>query len=209
MSRIGVLALQGGFSAHLDALWDCGVQAVEVRRAFELGRLDGLVLPGGESTSLLHLMRDEPWFEELRELHDRGGALFATCAGVILLAREVRGPHQPSVGLLDVVVDRNAYGRQVDSFEAELALRDESRPLRAVFIRAPRLRELGPDVETLARFETHPVLLRQGRILAASFHPELGEDRRLHRMFLNMAIEESEDVLPRHVGSVTRDLHVS
>jgi 5'-phosphate synthase pdxT subunit len=185
--RIGVLALQGGFAAHAAAFRRIGVEPREVRRSAELAALDGLALPGGESTTLLNLMADEPWFDELRRFHARGGALLATCAGAILLAREVRSPAQPSLDLLDVVVERNAYGRQIDSFEALVRPVDPGEPpLPAVFIRAPRFVELGPAVEVLARHEDEPVLVRQGRVLAATFHPELTADARVHRRFGEM-----------------------
>lgn len=186
MARVGVLALQGDFAAHARMFDGLGVEVAEVRRSAELAELDGLVLPGGESTTLLKLMAAEPWFDALRALHERGGAMLATCAGIILLARRVLGPEQPSAGLLDAVVERNAYGRQVDSFEATLALRGDAAPLPAVFIRAPRLQQLGPAVEVLAEHEGEPVLVRQGSILAATFHPELSGDSRLHRQFLEL-----------------------
>ena len=184
MARIGVLALQGDFGAHGTALGEVGAETVEVRRADELATVDGLVVPGGESTTLLNLMADGPWFEALRAFHARGGAVLGTCAGAILLAREVLDPVQPSLGLLDVTVRRNAFGRQVDSFETELTLAGETAPLPAVFIRAPRIVRVGAGVEVLARLEGEPVLVRQGRILAATFHPELTGDRRLQARFL-------------------------
>jgi pyridoxal 5'-phosphate synthase pdxT subunit len=184
MSRIGVLALQGDFAAHAAALGQVGAETVEVRRADELASIDGLVVPGGESTTLLNLMADGPWFDALRTFHARGGAILGTCAGAILLARDVLDPVQPSLGLLDVTVRRNAFGRQVDSFETELALAGDAVPLPAVFIRAPRLVRVGAGVEILARLDGEPVLVRQGRILAATFHPELTGDRRLQARFL-------------------------
>jgi 5'-phosphate synthase pdxT subunit len=144
-------------------------------------------LPGGETTTLLNLMRDDPWFEALRDFHARGGALWGTCAGAILLSREVVDPVQPGLGLLDARIARNAFGRQVDSFEADLDVRGYNEPLRAVFIRAPRFRELGSQVEVLSRFEGEPVLVRQGNVLACTFHPELTQDDRLHRLFLELA----------------------
>ncbi|MBZ5640042.1 MAG: pyridoxal 5'-phosphate synthase glutaminase subunit PdxT [Acidobacteriia bacterium] len=187
MARIGVLALQGDFEAHRKAIERLGVAALEVRRCAELARLDGLVLPGGESTTLLNLMRDEPWFEALRRFHRRGGAFLATCAGAILLSRRVLNPVQPSLGLLDAVVERNGWGRQVDSFETRLDVPALSGPVDAVFIRAPRFKSLGRDVSVLARFGGEPVLVRHGRILAMTFHPELTGDGRLHRHFVEMA----------------------
>ncbi len=195
MSRIGVLALQGDFEAHERVLRGLGVETVDVRRPGLLADLDGLVLPGGESTTLLNLMRDEPWFEALRGFHGRGGALLATCAGTILISREVQGPSQPSLGLLDAVIRRNAYGRQVDSFEAALDVVGFDRPLQAVFIRAPRFIAVAPEVEVLAHLDGEPVLVRQGRIMAGTFHPELTDDSRLHRQFVELATEGG--LLPR------------
>jgi 5'-phosphate synthase pdxT subunit len=191
VSAVGVLALQGGFEAHLAALTRAGTGGRAVRRVSELAGLDALVMPGGESTTLLHLMADEPWFEALRALHAAGGALFGTCAGAILLAREVRGPQQPSLGLLDAVVERNAYGRQVDSFEATLDAPALGGSVSGVFIRAPRFRALGPDVEALASRDGEPVLVRQGRVWAATFHPELTENARVHAAFLAAVLERS------------------
>lgn len=182
--RVGVLALQGDFAAHAEALVAVQAEPVEVRRCAALDGLDGLVVPGGESTTLLNLMQDEPWFDALRAFEARGGHLFGTCAGAILLARKVLNPDQPSLGLLDAEVERNAYGRQVDSFETDLEVREFSEPLHAVFIRAPRFSSLGPAVEVLARLDAEPVLVQQGRVLACTFHPELTLDRRLQRMFL-------------------------
>jgi 5'-phosphate synthase pdxT subunit len=187
MVRIGVLALQGDFAAHAASLSELGIEAEEVRRPQELAGLAGLVIPGGESTTLLNLMQDEPWFEELRLFHERGGALLGTCAGAILLAREVLNPEQPGLGLIDVVVERNAYGRQVDSFEAELSLPGTAEPMKASFIRAPRFLEMGSGVETLATLNGDAVLIRQDRVLAGTFHSELGSDHRVHEMFLKMA----------------------
>jgi 5'-phosphate synthase pdxT subunit len=183
----GVLALQGDFEAHAAVLRRLGRDVREVRRCAELAGLSALVIPGGESTTLLKLMADEPWFEALRAFHERGGALLGTCAGAILLARAVE-PEQASLGLLDAVVARNAYGRQVDSFETPLepAAAVEG-PLRGVFIRAPRFTALGAGVEVLARLRGEPVLVRQGRVLAATFHPEIAGDDRVHRLLLDAA----------------------
>jgi 5'-phosphate synthase pdxT subunit len=187
----GVLALQGDFAAHAAALQAAGAEAREVRRVRELDGLAGLVIPGGESTALLRLMDDEPWFDALHRFHAAGGSLLGTCAGAILLARRVV-PDQRSLGLLDAVVERNAYGRQIDSFETRLAGNDGAGPIEAVFIRAPRIRSVGPGVETLARFDGEPVLVRQGRVLAATFHPELTDSSGLHRLFVSLAPETGE-----------------
>jgi 5'-phosphate synthase pdxT subunit len=186
MRPFGVLALQGDFAAHRRAFEDLSVPVREVRRVRELRDLSGLVIPGGESTTLLNLMGDEPWFDGLRELAAGGGVLLGTCAGAILLAREVR-PTQKSLGLLDAVIERNAYGRQVDSFEARIEAPALGEPLHGVFIRAPRFRALWPDVEVLGRHDGEPVLVGQGRVLAATFHPELTASRALHRHAAELA----------------------
>ena len=180
---VGVLALQGDFAAHARVLRRLGEDVREVRRLSDLDGLRALVLPGGESTALLKLMDGDPWLDELRTFHASGGALLGTCAGAILLAREV-SPAQPSLGLLDAVVERNGYGRQAESFETEIDAPTFDSPLRGVFIRAPRLRATGPAVEVLARLGDEPVLVREGRVFAATFHPEMAGDDRLHRRFL-------------------------
>lgn len=187
MTAVGVLALQGGFEAHLGALARAGAAGRAVRRVSELAGLDALVLPGGESTTLLNLMADEPWFDALRAFHADGAALFGTCAGAILLAREVHLPSQPSLGLLDAVVERNAYGRQVDSFEATLDAPALGGTVSGVFIRAPRFRALGPSVEALASRDGEPVLVRAGRVWAATFHPELTDGVTVHAAFIRSA----------------------
>ena len=182
----GVLALQGGFAAHVGAFRDVGVEAREVRRVAELAGLAGLMIPGGESTTLINLMRDEPWFEALRAFHASGGVVAGTCAGAVLLARDVR-PRQTSLALLDAVIERNAWGRQVDSFETRVEAPLLGGPIEAVFIRAPRFRALFPEVEVLARHAGEPVLVRQGRVVAATFHPELTTSRALHRYVAGLA----------------------
>jgi len=187
MARIGVLALQGDFEAHAKVLSGLGCEVVEVRRVAQLTGLDGLVIPGGESTTLLNLMADEPWFLALKRFEDGGGALMGTCAGAILLAREVENPAQESLGLLDATIARNAFGRQFESFETTLDAPQLGGTIEAVFIRAPRFRALGPEVETLAAYDGEPVLVREGRVLAMTFHPELTGDTKLHAYFLTMA----------------------
>jgi pyridoxal 5'-phosphate synthase pdxT subunit len=177
---IGVLALQGNFREHAAVLRRLGADVVEVRKPEALAGLDGLVVPGGESTAIARLMRLYGLEEALREF---AGPVFGTCAGMILLDRE-------HLGLVDLAVRRNAYGRQVASFEADLELRGEAEPLRGVFIRAPRVAEVGEEVEVLAEHEGEPVLLRQGRFLVASFHPELTDDARVHERFLQLVQEE-------------------
>jgi 5'-phosphate synthase pdxT subunit len=180
-SRIGVLAVQGNFREHAAMLRGLGAEPVEVRLPEQLEGLDGLVVPGGESTTFMRLMRLYGLDDAVRRFT---GPVFGTCAGMIVLDRA-------HLDLVDILVDRNAYGRQVASFEADLDLAGEDEPLRGVFIRAPRLREAGPEVEVLAEREGEPVLLRQGRFLVASFHPELTDDTRVHERFLDLVREES------------------
>jgi 5'-phosphate synthase pdxT subunit len=182
----GVLALQGGFAAHARALRRCGAAPREVRTPADLEGLRLLVLPGGESTTMLKLLASSGLEEAIPAFHRRGGALFGTCAGAILLAREVASPAQRSLGLLDVGVARNHYGRQVDSFETDLPF-PGGPPLPAVFIRAPAVTRTGPGVEVLLSHGGLPVLVREGAVLAATFHPELTDDLRVHRMALDTA----------------------
>ncbi|HEU6446676.1 MAG TPA: pyridoxal 5'-phosphate synthase glutaminase subunit PdxT [Gaiellaceae bacterium] len=178
--RIGVLAIQGDFREHADVLRRLGAHPVEVRKPEELDGLDGLVIPGGESTAIMRLARIYGLEEALRRF-DR--PVFGTCAGMILLDRD-------HLGLVDISVRRNAYGRQVASFEADLQLAGEPEPVRGVFIRAPRVADTGPGVEVLAEHDGEPVLLRDGRYLVASFHPELTDDPRVHELFLRAVREE-------------------
>lgn len=185
--RIGVLALQGDFQAHCKAVERAGAQAVEVRTAAALDEIDGLIIPGGESTTMLKLMRDEGLYETLARFAD-SKPVFGTCAGAILMARQVTSPAQPSLGLVDLEVERNAYGRQIDSRIVRLDPEPGSgwsEPLEAVFIRAPIIRQAGAGVRVLARYEGNPVLAEQGRHLVATFHPELSSDLRVHRRFLD------------------------
>ena len=183
----GVLALQGDFAAHAAVLARLGADVSEVRRVAQLEGLGALVIPGGESSALLKLMAGEEWFDALRRFAAGGGAILGTCAGAILLAREARGPSQPSLGLVDAVVERNAYGRQRESFEGEIEAPSLGGAIRGVFIRAPRIVSTGSGVEVLATREGEPVLIRQGRILAGTFHPELSGEDRLHQELLRLA----------------------
>jgi pyridoxal 5'-phosphate synthase pdxT subunit len=178
--RIGVLAVQGNFREHAAMLRRLGAEPVEVRKPAQLDRLDGLIVPGGESTAIRRLIRV---YELEGPVAGFQGPLFGTCAGMILFDRE-------HLGLLDVRVLRNGYGRQVASFEADVDLEGESEPVRGVFIRAPRVAEVGDDVEVVGRLGDEPVLVRDGRILAASFHPELTDDTRIHERFLELVQEE-------------------
>ncbi len=184
--RIGVLAIQGDYAAHAAALEEAGAKPCEIRKPEELGGVDALVFPGGESTTILKFLERRHFFEALRTFCGYH-PVFGTCAGAILLAREVRNPAQRSLGLLDAVVERNAYGRQIDStiLSAETTL--PGGPLEMVFIRAPRIAEVGPGVEVLARRDGFPALVRQGSLMAATFHPELSGDRRVHRLFVGIA----------------------
>src|SRR5918994_3153918 len=180
--RIGVLALQGAFREHAQMLRRLGAEVVEVRLPEELEGLDGLVIPGGESTTIMRLARIYRLDEAIRGYR---GAILGTCAGMIVLDRA-------HLGLADLEVDRNAYGRQVRSFEADVELTGEEHPLRGVFIRAPRIRDAGAGVEVLGTLDGEPVLVRDGRLLLASFHPELTDDTRVHERFLELVREHTE-----------------
>jgi len=180
--KIGVLAVQGNFREHAAMLRRLGADPVEVRKPEQLQGLDGLVIPGGESTTFIRLMRLYGLDEAVREFT---GPVLGTCAGMIVLDRR-------HLGAVDIEVDRNAYGRQVASFEADLDLAGEGEPLRGVFIRAPRVREVGPEVEVLAELDGEPVLLREGQVFVASFHPELTDDTRVHERFLDLVREVSD-----------------
>jgi pyridoxal 5'-phosphate synthase pdxT subunit len=178
--RIGVLALQGAFREHVRALERLGAEAVEVRKPEDLERLDGLVIPGGESTTIVQLAELYGLDEAIRSFR---APIFGTCAGMIVLDRA-------HLGLADLEVDRNAYGRQVWSFEADVELAGDEIPLHGVFIRAPRVRELGPNVEVVGEVGQEPVLVRDGRLLLATFHPELTDDLRVHARFLDIVRAE-------------------
>lgn len=188
--RVGVLALQGDVPEHLRAAEQAGAEAVPVRRRAELDQVDALILPGGESTTVGKLLDRYDLMEPIRERIRAGMPALGTCTGLILLAKEIEGSDQPRLGLLDVTVRRNAYGRQVDSFEADVpapALGPE--PLRAVFIRAPMVTRTGPEVEVLAEAAGHPILVRQGHLIGAAFHPEMAGEPRVHRLLLDLVKE--------------------
>ena len=185
---IGVLALQGDFDAHRQTLDRLGVRNVPVRKPEELDGIDGLVIPGGESSTFLKFLEREGFLNKLRDFVSRKPA-FGTCAGAILLAKEVVNPSQPSLGALDIAIQRNAYGRQIDSSIMTGTTKLGGDPLEMVFIRAPRIERVGASVQVLAERENHPVLVRDGQILAATFHPELSNDLRVHEFFLQMVKE--------------------
>jgi 5'-phosphate synthase pdxT subunit len=192
--RIGVLAIQGDYDAHAAALRDAGAEPVLVRKPDQLAGLDGLIIPGGESTTFLKFLERDGFLESLRAFA-LAHPTFGTCAGCILLATTVVHPPQASLGLLDATVERNAYGRQIDSSIEETATRlgpsFDTGPLETVYIRAPRIQQVGKDVSVLAERDGFPVLVRQHHLLAATFHPELSTDRRVHRYFVNMVREAS------------------
>jgi pyridoxal 5'-phosphate synthase pdxT subunit len=195
-SRVAVLALQGAFREHVRALRDVGLDAFEARLPRDLEAAEGLVIPGGESTTMSKLIDAYGLEEPIRALHARGAPVFGTCAGMIVVAASaVDGlPDQRSLGLIDIDVRRNAFGRQVHSFEAELRLRDDAEPLNGVFIRAPWIERAGEGVDVLAEHAGHPVAAREGGVLVTAFHPELTDDRRLHRRFAEMVGRAREGV---------------
>ncbi len=193
--RIGVLAIQGDVAEHLAALTRCGAEAVPVRRAAEIDGLDGIILPGGESTAIGLIAREDGVLDALQRYVDQGGAVWGTCAGLILLARDA-GHAQPLIGALDVTVERNAFGPQVFSFETDLDIAGVAGgPFRAVFIRAPAISAVGPGVDVLAALDDGRIVaVRQGRLLATAFHPELTGDDRLHRWFVELCGAQSSVV---------------
>lgn len=192
--RIGVLALQGAFAEHVAALRAIGVEAVEVRLPEQLDDVDGLIIPGGESTTMRRLIDRWGMREPILRLADRGAPLFGTCAGMIVLSREIAGGEEPVLPLLDVTVERNAFGRQLDSFETEIAvplLGDT--PVHAVFIRAPVIERVGPGVDVIARLEDGRIVaVRERNIIATSFHPELAGETRFHRLVAMLAAEHAD-----------------
>lgn len=197
--RIGILAVQGDFEAHARVLDRLGVHYELVRTAAQVSQLDAIILPGGESTTMLKFLDEEGLTAPLRSLESRGGAFLATCAGAILLAREVRGPAQPSLGFADLVVTRNAFGRQLSSaVRSGTSTIDPKKPMEMVFIRSPIIEAIGPDVEVLAIDRGRPVLVRQGKLLISTFHPELTDDTTVHEYFLKLAAEPVFGTVPSH-----------
>ncbi len=190
---IGVLALQGDVREHIESIRKAGGHAVPVRTRKEIEEVDGLIIPGGESTTVGKLLERFGLMPIVRRMPEEQKPIFGTCTGMILLAKEIEGSDQPHIGVMDMTVLRNAFGRQVDSFEEDLTIPViEGRPVRAVFIRAPYISKAQPGVEVLAEYKGHPVMVREGDCLAASFHPELTEDTRIHQYFLRMVEDAKE-----------------
>ncbi|EHQ87247.1 pyridoxal 5'-phosphate synthase glutaminase subunit PdxT [Desulfosporosinus youngiae] len=188
--RVGVLALQGAFREHRQVLEQLGCEVVEVRKTSDLDGIQGLIIPGGESTTIGKLLRIDEMGEKIKELGAKDMPIFGTCAGMILLSKTIVNSEQYCLNLMDTVVERNAFGRQVASFETDLSVPALGhKPLRAVFIRAPYLREVAPNVGILAEYDGKIVFVRQGNLLASAFHPELTPDHRVHQYFLNMIDE--------------------
>lgn len=189
---IGVLALQGDVREHIDAVRRAGGEAVPVKTREEIAKVDGLIIPGGESTTVGKLLDRFGLMDSVREMPEEGKPVFGTCTGMILLAKQIEGSDQPRLGVMDVTVRRNAFGRQVDSFEEDVPVEGiPGAPVRAVFIRAPYITHVDPGVEVLAEVQGHPILVREGEMLAAAFHPELTDDTRIHRYFIDM-VEEAK-----------------
>ena len=189
--KIGILAVQGDFEAHAEMLAGMGVESVEVRTREELEGCDGLILPGGESTTQLQFLREEGLDEAIQKFAAEDKAIFGTCAGAILLATEVKNPKQDSLALLDMTVLRNAYGRQVHSDVVSGPSTLKKEPLEMVFIRGPVIERVGPNVEVLAEYAGKPALVQKGRVMACAFHPELTEDSTVHRHFLDLVAQGS------------------
>lgn len=192
--KIGVLALQGAVREHVQAIQACGAEAIVVKKAADLAELEGLVLPGGESTAMRRLIDRAALLEPLKQFAQAEKPMFGTCAGLVLLAKEIEGQEAAHLGVMDMTVARNSFGRQVDSFEADLDIVGIDAPFPAVFIRAPHIVRTGADVEVLCEYKGRIVLARSGPFLGCSFHPELTRDHRLMQLFLNMV--ENRELLP-------------
>ena len=184
--KVGVLALQGAVAEHIRSIESCGAEGVVVKRTEQLDELHGLIIPGGESTTIGKLMRTYGFLDAIREFSAKKKPIFGTCAGLILLAERISGEEAAHLGLMDVTVARNAFGRQRESFEIDLAMKDWDRPVRAVFIRAPIIESAGPAVDVLATYRDGMVAVRQEHLLGASFHPELTDDNSMHSYFTEM-----------------------
>lgn len=196
MRKIGVLALQGAVAEHMRSIAAAGGEPVAVKHTEQLDELDGLIIPGGESTTIGKLMRKYGFMEALREFSAQGKPLFGTCAGLIVLAKRIEGQEEAHLELMDMTVARNAFGRQRESFETDLPVKGIEEPVRAVFIRAPLIKEVSPEVDVLSVYNGEIVTARQGHLLASSYHPELTDDYRLHAYFLNMAEEAANRKKP-------------
>ena len=194
MKRIGVLALQGAVREHLQTIEACGAEAVPVKKPAELLDLDALVLPGGESTTMRRLIDRYRFMDPLRDFAETGKPMLGTCAGLILLAREVAGYEEPHLGVMDVKVERNSFGRQIDSFEADLEIKGLDAPFNAVFIRAPHIISAGPDTEVLCEYDGKIVMVRNAQFLGCSFHPELTSDHRITEYFIHMISVEHQSI---------------
>lgn len=195
--KIGILAVQGDFAAHAAILKELGIESVEVRTPEDLEGCEGLILPGGESTTQLQFLQEEGLSEKIHQFAKAGGAIFGTCAGAILLANHVEHPKQDSLALLDMTILRNAYGRQVASDVVFGPTKLKKEPLEMVFIRGPIIETVGQGVEVLAEYAGKPALVRKGQILAATFHPELTTDTTIHELFVKMAANQSKEVLSK------------
>ncbi|MDP0485964.1 pyridoxal 5'-phosphate synthase glutaminase subunit PdxT [Bacillus subtilis] len=195
MLTIGVLGLQGAVREHIHAIEACGAAGLVVKRPEQLNEVDGLILPGGESTTMRRLIDTYQFMEPLREFAAQGKPMFGTCAGLIILAKEIVGSDNPHLGLLNVVVERNSFGRQVDSFEADLTIKGLDEPFTGVFIRAPHILEAGENVEVLSEHNGRIVAAKQGQFLGCSFHPELTEDHRVTQLFVEMVEEYKQKAL--------------
>ena len=189
MIKIGVLALQGAVREHMNSLEACGVETVAVKRKEQLEDLDGLILPGGESTAMRRLIDKYDFMDALKDLAKSGKPMFGTCAGLILLAKDIVGYSEPHIGVMDIKVERNSFGRQVDSFEADLAIKGVTERFPAVFIRAPHIVEAGENVEILSKHEGRIVAAREGQFLGCSFHPELTDNHQITAYFVEMVKE--------------------
>jgi pyridoxal 5'-phosphate synthase pdxT subunit len=192
MVKIGVLALQGAVREHIQSLEECGVEAVAIKRIEELKEVDGLILPGGESTAMRRLIDKYDFMDSLKDFAAEGKPMFGTCAGLILLANNIVDYNESHIGVMDITVERNSFGRQRDSFEADLAIKDVADSFPAVFIRAPHIVEAGSEVEVLAKHNDRIVAAREGHFLGCSFHPELTDDHRITAYFVEMVKESKK-----------------
>lgn len=187
--KIGVLALQGAVAEHIRSIGLAGAEGIAIKRTEQLNEIDGLIIPGGESTTIGKLMRKYGFIDAIRKFSEEKKPIFGTCAGLIVLAKEIAGQEEAHLALMDMTVSRNAFGRQRESFETDLNISGIEEPVRAVFIRAPLIQQVGPSVDVLAKYNSEIVTAREGHLLASSFHPELTDDYRLHQYFADMVRE--------------------